>query len=235
MVDIASTRIWVILATYNGSKTLPAVLAGYQATKMPIRPWGLVIVDNGSSDDTEAVLNSFQSSLPLIVLQEPIAGKNRALNRALDFVGQEAELYVFTDDDAVPHPDFLVEWEHVLTGQLGYELFGAVVEPSFSEPPPKWLSKYKHHFAEIYAENNRLEGEIVPSDIFGPNMAVRLTVLQRGHRFNEMIGPSSSQANYPMGSETEFCSRVAKTLDSPPLVRFRTQGAAPSAPKPNHL
>ena len=42
-------------------------------------------------------------------------------------------------------------------------------------------------------------------------MAVRSSVFENGFRFNENIGPNGSDPDYPMGSETEFCCRVAQS------------------------
>jgi GT2 family glycosyltransferase len=40
-------------------------------------------------------------------------------------------------------------------------------------------------------------------------MAVASTVLSRGFLFDEDLGPRAGDPEYPMGSETEFCRRVA--------------------------
>jgi hypothetical protein len=39
-------------------------------------------------------------------------------------------------------------------------------------------------------------------------MAIRRTVFAQGLKFAEWIGPDGSNANYNMGSETEFCNRA---------------------------
>ena len=216
MTALSTAKIVIVLATHNGANVLPAMLEGYAAVEPPERPWAMVIVDNASTDATPAILRDFQERLKLSVLSEPVPSKNRALNRALDRIGQTADLYIFTDDDAIPAPDYLRQWERALADHPETELFGATVVPYFREPPPAWLDRYSSHFAELYAETNRQPGEMPAKDIYGPNMAVRGSVLARGHRFNENIGPNSTQPDYPMGSENEFCIRVAKDMEKSP-------------------
>jgi glucosyl-dolichyl phosphate glucuronosyltransferase len=212
MTDISSAKLIVLLATHNGCNVLPDVLEGYAAVEAPERPWAIVVVDNASTDETSDILRSFQERLPLIVLHEPIPSKNRALNRALDHIGLSADLYIFTDDDAIPDPDYLRRWEEVLREHPDKELFGAVIRPYFRQPPPAWLDRFANCFGELYGKNERPLGEMPLEDIHGGNMAVRRSALARGHRFNEEIGPNSSQADYPMGSETEFCIRVGQEI-----------------------
>jgi GT2 family glycosyltransferase len=71
------------------------------------------------------------------------------------------------------------------------------------------MLKMGHCFASMFSECNLPEGEIDPGAIYGPNMAVRISVFDRGFRFDENIGPNALDPAYPMGSETEFCRRVA--------------------------
>jgi glucosyl-dolichyl phosphate glucuronosyltransferase len=209
VTTLSEAKLSVILATHNGSDVLPDMLNGYTAIQPPDRPWAMVVVDNASTDETPDILNAFGDRLPITVLREPVPSKNRALNHALDNIGRNADLYIFTDDDAIPAPDYLCRWEDVLQERQGNELFGATVQPYFRHPPPAWLNRLSGHFAELYAKLERPSGEIPAADIYGPNMAVRRGVLLRGHRFNENIGPNSQQINYPMGSENEFCIRVS--------------------------
>jgi glycosyltransferase involved in cell wall biosynthesis len=173
----------------------------------PSQAWKMVIVDNGSNDSTPAILESFKKRLPLETLAQPIAGKNRALNRGLSAL--EGRLAILTDDDAIPNSSFLTAWSKYLDKKLDYELFGGSIDPLFELPPPKWILRSKNQFDFMYAARDLDEGPIAADQIFGPNMAVRSSVFERGFRFKENIGADGSDPNYPMGDETEFCCRVA--------------------------
>ena len=107
-----------------------------------------------------------------------------------------------------PAPSFLRAWANVFDNNPEYELFGGTIEPFFETPPPKWLVKNQFYYDMLFVSRNLPEGPIDAAAIYGPNMAVRTSVFNRGFRFNENIGPNGSDPDYPMGSETEFCRRL---------------------------
>lgn len=207
---LGEARLVVVLATHNGAGWIHRVLEGYVRQEGVTFPWALLVVDNASTDSTAAVLAGYADKLPLVVLHEARPGKNVALNRALAAVANPSCDYIFTDDDAVPEPDFLAQWQAAIAAHRDHELFGASVLPLFEDVAIEVPQRYAAWHEEIYARNIRPEGPIAPGSIFGPNMAVSGKVIRAGFRFNEAIGPSSADAAYPMGSETEFCVRVAR-------------------------
>lgn len=211
MAKTSKNRIVVIFSTHNGKDVIPDVLKGYANITTPVDQWRLVVVDNASNDETGKILEDFSTLLPITILHEPVPGKNIALNKALDAVGLDYDLYVFTDDDAVPDADFIQEWMNVADDRQQYDLFGGTVRLLFRETPPKWLSgRFSPYFEELYAQNERADGEIVPDLIYGPNMAVRGSIIAAGHRFNEDIGPNSRNPVYAMGSENQFCVSASR-------------------------
>jgi len=205
MSDVALT---VLFSTRNGEQVLPRTLDAYCNLDRPSQNWKIVAVDNGSGDSTSQVLASFTKSLPLEILQQPTAGKNRALNLGLSVL--EGRLAIITDDDAIPDRSFLTAWSRYLDHARNYDLFGGSIDPLFEAPPPEWIRKNKTQFDLLFAARNLPDGPIDADEIYGPNMAVRTSVFAAGFRFDENIGPNGSDPHYPMGSETEFCSRVAR-------------------------
>jgi glycosyltransferase involved in cell wall biosynthesis len=206
---MSTVAFTILFATRNGEHTLTRTLEAYCRVSEPSYAWKIVIVDNGSDDLTPAILASFKKRLPLETLRQPVAGKNRALNLALSAI--EGRLAIITDDDAIPASSFLTAWSRYLAEGQGYEILGGSIDPLFEVPPPKWISRNKLQFDLLFAARNLPEGPIAPDEIFGPNMAVRSSVFESGFRFNENIGPNASDPYYPMGSETEFCCRVAQS------------------------
>lgn len=87
----------VLLPTYNRARFLPAALdaiAGQTFTD-----WELVVVDDGSTDDTQAIIEAFASGAtqPVTYLKQENAGAYAARNTAL---GQAKATYVaFYDSD----------------------------------------------------------------------------------------------------------------------------------------
>lgn len=196
----------VLLATRNRARILRDVLESYIHVQQPASGWKLIVVDNGSTDETAEVVSSFKSRLPLHYVSEPRLGKNHALNTGLGLV--EGDLLVFTDDDAFPHPDWLVELRKAADTQLSYTIFGGVVVPRWEIPPPHWIQWIE--LSPVYAltSPSLKEGPIPPLLVFGPNMAVRTRVFQSGMRLDPSIGPRG--CDYPMGGETEFLVRLSR-------------------------
>jgi GT2 family glycosyltransferase len=153
------------------------------------------------------VVSSYLDRLPLTYLFEAKPGKNAALNLGLDVI--EGDLVVLTDDDAVPRPDWLVQVRDVCGANPAFAVFGCRVEARWPYPPPDWVLEWVPMGPTFTISDPSLsEGPTGPSNVFGPNMVVRRTVFDAGHRFSEAIGPRG--LNYAMGSETEFVRRLVR-------------------------
>jgi glycosyltransferase involved in cell wall biosynthesis len=198
----------VLFATRNGSHVLGRTLEGYRSQIDSGYKWKLIIVDNGSSDQSREIIQSYKRSLPIELYFEPRAGKNRALNVGLAAI--EGGLVIVTDDDSIPKPDFLTSWRDALRVNLDYQVFGGTVLPLFEVAPPEWMARGELKYDALYAVRKLKEGPIDPTGIFGPNMALRAELFAQGMRFDEAIGPNGEDASYPMGSETEFCVRASR-------------------------
>jgi L-malate glycosyltransferase len=197
----------VLIATRNGAQTLPDVLGAYRHVKPPIGGWKLVIVDNGSTDDTRKIIQSFSDQLPLTHDFEPILGKNASLNAALASV--EGDLVVLSDDDILPHCDWLVELRGVADSQPTFSVFGGTVTLRWDTPPDDWILSWVNLSTAFGMTDPSWEdGPIHPGNIFGGNMAIRKRVFEAGYRFDARIGPRGT--NYAMGSETELTRRLDK-------------------------
>ncbi|WP_229257963.1 glycosyltransferase [Duganella margarita] len=202
----------VLMASRNGAATLPKVLDAYCRLQVPDGGWRLLIVDNGSSDGTGALLASYAGRLPLRCLQEPVAGKNRALNRALEAALATPEpddaLYIFTDDDATPEPDWLLQWQACAQAYPADSVFGGAILPDWAAPPPAWLLPLIPTGLTYGLTSPALpDGPVFPGLVWGANMAVRRAPFAAGHRFEVGVGPNG--ADYAMGSETELTRRLA--------------------------
>jgi glycosyltransferase involved in cell wall biosynthesis len=198
--------VTVLFATRNRAAALAPVLERFTGLVAPKGGWKLVVVDNGSTDGTPALLQAYVDRLPLTALSEPRAGKNRALNTALPHL--EGALIVLTDDDVLPQPDWLVRLQQAAEEHPEASLFGGTVLPHWSCPRPSWLTESAVPFSVLFAQQKRKAGPCSCDAIFGPNMAVRASIFAAGHRFSEEVGPDETRRMYAMGGETEFLRRL---------------------------
>jgi glycosyltransferase involved in cell wall biosynthesis len=199
--------ITVMIATYNGERTLETVLNAYCKLEMQKARWKLVLIDNGSDDNTKAVVLKFKNLLPLKYLFEPRRGKNAALNTGLSEI--EGDLVVFADDDIIPQPDWLNQLEMAADTQPSYSMFGGAILPEWESLPEEWLLSWvplrlTYGILDDLSGNGPIEYNLV----FGGNMALRSQIFDMGYRFNESIGPNGT--SYAQGSEAQLCKRLHK-------------------------
>jgi GT2 family glycosyltransferase len=91
--------ISVIIPVYNGGRTLPACLRALQCQTCP--PDQIIVVDDGSTDDTVAVATTFG----VTALSQSNAGPAAARNRGAQ--AAEGDILLFTDADCAPAPDWV--------------------------------------------------------------------------------------------------------------------------------
>ena len=202
----AREDITVILATANRARLLAETLGHFESLDTSGLRWQLIVVDNGSKDDTADVLAAARQRLPLLALSQPEPGKNRALNLGLPHA--TGELVVFTDDDIVPTRDWLVALAAASRRWPTHDIFVGRITPRFPDATPGWVRQ--HPFGEAAFARFELSQDEGPTDKlgFGPNFAVRQRVVAR-YPFSEAIGPRTG-ANYAMGSETEYLLRLQR-------------------------
>ena len=116
----ARMDVSLIVSTRNRSKQLRMCLESVERIAFK-RQWELILVDNGSLDDTAKVIQEYTRivSFPTTYLFVPNPGKSGALNRAIG--AAQGEVLVFTDDDCYPAEDFLIQiWRAFEDPLVGY-------------------------------------------------------------------------------------------------------------------
>ncbi|HEV2965213.1 MAG TPA: glycosyltransferase [Candidatus Angelobacter sp.] len=207
--------ISVIIATRNRAAMLERVLSEVQYQELHDLAVELIVVDNGSTDETQSVLSN-ESQLPLVSLYEETAGKSRALNKALD--AARGELLVFTDDDVIPCPTWLLNYYSESLEYSTAVLFCGPIVPQFPEQTPQWLST--HPSSQILFGNfqpDLPEGPL-PSTLmpYGANFAARRSAVGE-LRFDVQLGPSAENGRM-CGEDSEFMARLRRKGGSPIFV-----------------
>jgi glycosyltransferase involved in cell wall biosynthesis len=101
-------RVTVIIPTYNRANYLPEAISSILAQTLP--PSQVIVVDDGSSDNTREVVTEFGQRIEYLV--KPNGGKSSALNFALPHATGEF-IWIFDDDD-IAEPDALERLVHAL-------------------------------------------------------------------------------------------------------------------------
>jgi glycosyltransferase involved in cell wall biosynthesis len=196
----------VLIATRDRAGSLERTLACLARQEAVDFPWELIVVDNGSRDDTKQVLDRHATDLPLVVLTEPQAGKNRALNHALEVA--RGSLLVFTDDDITMGPGWLAALVRASRRFRDASVFGGPIVPVFPPDAPDWLRSPDFVLAsEAFGWRPAAAegpGEAAP---FGANLALRARLFE-SLRFDERLGPAGSR--YAQGGEWELLMRLRR-------------------------
>ncbi|MCP9926910.1 glycosyltransferase family 2 protein [Cyanobium sp. CH-040] len=151
----------VVIPTYNRLPILRQCLEALERQQLvePLRDFEVVVVDDGSSDDTVAWIESHARQLPHVRLIRqrhggPATGRNRGVAAA------RGEVVVFIDSDLVVRPDFLVSHARALAGawqRHGDRLcftYGAVINTANFEDPTSERHKLRDLSWAYFATGN---------------------------------------------------------------------------------
>jgi len=150
---MASKDVSIIVCTLNRGALLPRVISQLRAQNYPGNAFEIILVDNGSTDHTQAIIERLnnESGLPVKYVYESRTGITFARNR-----GAEESCFpylAYLDDDCSVEPDWLSQLmsgfdldDHVevVGGQIIVD-FEQQNKPSWLGPKSeRWLGAYNH-------------------------------------------------------------------------------------------
>lgn len=125
----------VIIPTYNRRDLLAKVLDGYREQASPQLIHELLVVDDGSTDDTGSLVREFSAKAPFQVRYLRQANKGPAAARNFGIREARSNLVLFTDSDIIPERGLVeqhIEWHkrnpQKTTAVLGYVTWSPEVE-----------------------------------------------------------------------------------------------------------
>ena len=186
--------ISVVFSTKNGASRLPRTLNSLCELEFK-GDWELLIVDNGSDDNTVEIISAYREKLPITLLEQTIPGKNASLNMAISHI--KGEICVFTDDDVRVEPNWLTSINEVANSNKEYDIFGGAIAGEWEEAPEQWIIDYSPLGALYAIKTNDEAGPCEPGKIWGPNMFVRSSVFEDlDNRFNEKMHKKGKKAYF---------------------------------------
>lgn len=202
------TDLTVLMPTFNRASVLRTTLEALCQVRVGELTIEIVVIDNGSSDDTQLVLREFAGRLPLRQIYEPKAGKCNALNRALR-ESTLGEIVLFTDDDVTPDASWFEAVIATCRRWPTHSVFGGRIDPAWPSgvPVPAWASdKYIQAVAFSGHHIGDREGPYpATAEPFGPNFWVRRAALT-GLQFRADLGPHPTRRT--LGDESEFLRQL---------------------------
>lgn len=178
----------VVICTRNRAASLARTLESLvRAESAAHAAWELIVVDNGSTDETKDTIEGFVDRLPVRRVWQPVAGLSNARNAGV--LATRGDYIVWTDDDVIVHEGWLAAWCRAFREYPDEALFGGRTEPLYEEPSRDWFVQNQGILASLLAIRDEPGWrEVTTHRIpFGLNYAVRAAE-QRGHLYDPELG-----------------------------------------------
>lgn len=180
----------VIVPVLNGGAPFDGLLASLKSLDWPADRLEILIVDNGSSDDTAARARA----AGFRVIEEPVRGASSARNRGV--AESRGEILAFTDGDCAVSRG----WLHGLTAPFADPRVGAAGGRTLTYPPRTAAERHAVRIRHLDAERHLAH----PTFPFAStaNLAVRRSAF-------ESIGGFDNA--FPVAGESvDFCTRLRR-------------------------
>lgn len=175
------TQVTVAICTRDRSDSLRRTLVRLgQMHVLPGLSWELIIVDNGSTDDTADVARSFSTTLPIRYLREDAPGLANARNAALR--NARGDVIAFTDDDCLVDDEWLTTLYRSFTADPDLACIGGRVELHDPTDLPITVQT-ERVYQRVHFGSTRL--------VIGANMAFARWAMDRIGRFDGRFGPGA--------------------------------------------
>ncbi len=196
---VIKPTISLIMSTRNRGHRLQPCLRAIERLKCK-RPWELILIDNGSTDETRTILDDYGQlhlDAEITIATEPRAGLSRALNKCLELA--KGEIIAFMDDDCYPNSDLLDRIiEAMERRRLDY--LGGRVE-LFDRNDAHITIKTDSQPSDIPAHSY-----VRPGLLHGCNMAIRRRVFDRVGSFDSAFGVGGF---FRSSGDVEFLQRAS--------------------------
>jgi glycosyltransferase involved in cell wall biosynthesis len=179
----------VIIPTRNRSKELKLAVESFEKQTLARHLFEIIIVDNGSTDDTQSVVANLAKNEKTKYFYEATPGLHSA--RHAGFREAASDILVYVDDDIEAFPTMLEAINKAFLDD-NVALVGGKCLPKFESEPSQWLMRMWRPDAH---GNRMLDAlslidlgdqpkEINPEFVFGCNFSIRRRVLLEAQGFH---------------------------------------------------
>jgi len=197
---MSATSLDVVVPTFNRAPLLRRMLESLLTADPPDRlRVKITIVDNRSTDDTVAVVESFSGRFAgrLNYVYETKQGRSHALNAGIDATG--GDLVAMIDDDEEVDRHWLRTIEHVFEDPT-VDFIGGPYLPRWGGERPAWLGNWYGSAIGVAISSGTIRqfGPGCDAMLMGGNAVIRRSVLER-------VGPYAVDLGRTPGSRLLSC------------------------------
>ncbi|MCO5251240.1 MAG: glycosyltransferase [Candidatus Kapabacteria bacterium] len=195
-------EISVIIPTFNRINTLKKCIDALSKQTLSKSKYEVLVIDDGSTDETERVMSEFQTTLNFKYIRQSNAGPGAARNKGIK--ASQSKYVLIINDDTIAS-DSLLE-EHLLYQQRfsgkKFAVLGTFdyVESAIEHPFTYFLSKYPLIFDYSVMENGKVYGY---KHFITCNISIERKALLDAGLFDEDF-------REPMSEDTELGYRLQK-------------------------
>jgi glycosyltransferase involved in cell wall biosynthesis len=192
----------VIVSTYNRMHDLSRALESLLDQQGNVR-FEVLIVDNGSTDDTRRVVDAVRSSsheVSVTYLYEPRHGVSYGRNAGIEQA--KAPIIAFTDDDCQPAANWVESIVRAFERHTDVDCIGGRVVARWPEHVPEWFTPLQASplaLCEHGDEEAVVDATKAATCLITANLAVRRHVFDKAGGFSPQ---------YPRGQDRELQLRI---------------------------
>jgi glycosyltransferase involved in cell wall biosynthesis len=165
----------IAICCHNSAARLPETLRHLREQVVPAGiDWEVVLIDNGSTDDTVLAAKrawSGMETVALRIISEPRLGLSYARHRA--FAEAAFPLVAFVDDDNWLAPDWVARAVAVAAEHPEAGAIGGFISPRLSVDPPGWFERYRGDYATSREAGEARDVSESWGYLFGAGLIVR--------------------------------------------------------------
>jgi glucosyl-dolichyl phosphate glucuronosyltransferase len=182
-----NVELTALICTRNRAAYVRKSIASLADQTLPRDQYEIIVVDNGSEDETRAVVQEFAHVPNLRYVYEPVPGLSKARNTG--WQNACGEFVAYLDDDAVACREWAEKYLEVFkTFRPMPGSVGGKCEPIWEAPQPDWLSDRMLTSLSVYDWSD--EPLILNEEqwVSGCNIGYPVNVLRRIGGFREDLG-----------------------------------------------
>ena len=182
-------RISAVVCTLNRAAYLAKAMQSLVNQTYPKKYYEIIVVDNGSTDNTREVVEQFSQSTRVRYIHEPIKGLSQARNTG--WQAASGKYVAYLDDDAIACPRWLEKiMETFETIKPAPASVGGIAVPIWESERPAWLEdRMLGAYAIVdWGDRARFFKPSTPEHHVGCNVAYTRQVLQECGGFNVNLG-----------------------------------------------